>query len=261
METFSLRKRIHDRSKPPLVIFPITLAHPALVEIAGYAGAEAVLLDCEHGMMSPETIRDMLSCASSSGTAAVFRPRSFDPVACRQALDSGAAGVHVSHVDTADEARAAVDACRYAPVGCREMSLGRAVHFKAENLKPYVAQANDDQLLTVMIESLAGVDNVEEIAAVPGLDVLHIGAADLSHAMGHVLEYDTAQFQDAVDRILAAAEANNIVVGFPTDSPELVAELATRGMRYFEADTPDWLLREVYADRIAALDGVFAALR
>ena len=167
METFSLRKRIHDRSKPPLVIFPITLAHPALVEIAGYAGAEAVLLDCEHGMMSPETIRDMLSCASSSGTAAVFRPRSFDPVACRQALDSGAAGVHVSHVDTADEARAAVDACRYAPVGCREMSLGRAVHFKAENLKPYVAQANDDQLLTVMIESLAGVDNVEEIAAVP----------------------------------------------------------------------------------------------
>jgi 2-keto-3-deoxy-L-rhamnonate aldolase RhmA len=259
MELFKLRQRIHDRSKPPLVIVPITIADPAVVEIAAYAGAEAVLLDCEHGSINPETIRAMISAAKASGTAAVFRPRSFDAAACRQALDAGAAGCHVSHVDTAEEAQAAVDACRYAPLGRREMSLGRAVHYTGENLKPYVEQANDDQLLVVMIETVKAVANVEAIAAVPGIDVLHIGSADLSHDMGHVCEYDKPQFQSAVDAVLAAAEKNNITVGFPTDDPEMVAKLTAKGMRFFEADTPDWLLREIYADRLGALDAVFKA--
>ncbi|MAE60900.1 MAG: siderophore biosynthesis protein SbnG [Planctomycetaceae bacterium] len=260
MEFFKLRQRIHDRTRPPLVIFPITLADPAIVEIAGYAGAEAVLLDCEHGSINPQAIRAMISAAAAAGTAAVYRPRSFDAAACRQALDAGAAGCHVSHVDTAEQARAAVDACRYAPLGRREMSLGRAVHYIRENLKPYVQQANDDQLLVVMIETIKAVENVDAIAAVPGIDVLHIGAADLSHDMGHVCEYDTPRFQDAVDKVLAAAQNNGITAGFPTDDPDLVADLTRKGMRFFEADTPDWLLREVYADRLAALNAVFKKL-
>jgi len=74
---FNLRQRLADPLRPPLVIQPITLADPALVEIAGFAGVEAVLLDCEHGMMSDETVRAMLAHADASGVAAVYRPRSF----------------------------------------------------------------------------------------------------------------------------------------------------------------------------------------
>ena len=156
---FNLRKRITDRSLPPLVIQPVTLADPAIVEIAGFAGIEAVLLDCEHGMIDSETVRSMFAHAQAAGIAPVFRPRSFDSAACRQALDQGAAGVHVAHIDSEDEAREVVAACRYAPLGRREMSLGRAIGYEIANLSEHVANANDHQLLTVMIESLKGLEN------------------------------------------------------------------------------------------------------
>ena len=150
--SFNLRQRIRDESKPPLVIQPITLSDPAMVEIAGFAGIEAVLLDCEHGMIGVETVRSMMAHAKAAGVASVFRPPCFDAAACRQTLDQGAAGVHVSHVDSADEAQAVVEACRYAPLGKREMSLGRAIQYDITKLPDYVADANDRQLLVVMLE-------------------------------------------------------------------------------------------------------------
>jgi 4-hydroxy-2-oxoheptanedioate aldolase len=253
MRLLNLRQRVADRSKPPLVILPITLADPAIVEIAGFAGAEAVLLDAEHGMIGPETLRSMLAHARSAGVAAVYRPRSFDAAACRQALDAGAAGIHVSHVDTEAEAAAVVRACRYAPLGRREMSLGRAIDYDIANLHPYVSQANDCQLLVVMIESVEGLANAERIAAVPGVDVIHIGTADLSHAMGLTGQYRHPDVQAAIERVLRAARAHDVAVGIPTAEPQSAAYWAAKGIRYFEADAPDYLLRQMYADQLAAL--------
>lgn len=255
---YALRQRLADETAPPLVITPITLAEPALVEIAGFAGAEAVLIDCEHGMMGPETVRLMLAHASSAGIPAVFRPRSFDAAACRQALDQGAAGAHVSHVDSAAEAVAIVNACRYAPLGQREMSLGRAIAYDISNLAKYVAQANDSQLLVVMIESVKGLENVEEIAAVPGIDVLHMGIADLTHAMGLKLGEHNPPVDRAVERVLRAAKKNKVAVGYPTEDPDEVAAWAGKGVRYFEGDTPDYLLRSIYSQRFKVLHELLA---
>jgi 2-keto-3-deoxy-L-rhamnonate aldolase RhmA len=253
----NLRQRVADPTRPPLVIVPVTLADPAVVEIAGFAGAEAVLLDAEHGMIGPETLRSMLAHARSAGVAAVYRPRSFDAAACRQALDAGAAGIHVSHVDSEDEAEAVVRACRYAPLGQREMSLGRAIDYDIRNLAPYVRQANDSQLLVVMIESPEGVANAEKIAAVPGIDVIHIGMADLSHAMGLTGDYHHPDVYAAIERVLRAARAHGVSVGIPTADPERAAYWAAKGVRYFEADAPDYTLRQVYASQLAALAGAF----
>ena len=255
--SFNLRQRIRDHSKPPLVIQPITLADPAIVEIAGFAGIEAVLLDCEHGMLGTETVRSMMAHAKATGMAPVFRPRSFDAAACRQALDQGAAGVHVAHVDSADEARAVVDACRYAPLGKREMSLGWAINYDITNLPKYVADSNDQLLLVVMIESVEAVEGVDEIAAVPGIDVLHMGTSDLTHAMGLTVGRDYPQVEKAIDRVLAAAKNHDVAVGIPTEDADEVARWAAKGVRYFEADTPDYLLRHIWAEREAALQSVF----
>ena len=257
---FCLRQRIVDTSKPPLVIVPITLADPAVVEIMGFAGAEVVLLDSEHGMMGPEMIRSMLAHAQAAGVAAVFRPRSFDAAACRQALDQGVAGIHVPHVDSADQARAVVNACRYYPLGRREMSLGRAVRYDSANIPSYVAEANDCQLLVIMIESSAGLAKVEEIAAVPGIDVIHLGIADLSHSMGLTGEYYHPEVNAAVDRVLQVAKGYGVAVGYPTQDPEKVAYWTAKGVRFFEADTPDYSLRRLYADNLAALGEVFSRL-
>ena len=255
--SFNLRQRVQDKSKPPLVIQPITLANPALVEIAGWAGIEAVMLDCEHGMIGTETVRSMMAYALAAGIGPVYRPLSFEAADCRQALDQGAAGIHVPHVDSAEEAQAVVEACRYAPLGKREMSLGRAIHYDITNLPQYVAGANDQQLLVVMIESVEAVECVDEIAAVPGIDVLHMGTADLTCAMGLTVGKDYPEVTEAIDRVLAAAKRHGVAVGVPTEDPEEVAQWTAKGVRYFEADTPDYLLRQVWAEREAVLQSVF----
>ena len=253
---WNLRQRVRDRSQPPLIILPIALPEPAIVEIAGFAGAEAVLIDAEHGAIGPETMRSMLAHARSAGTLAVFRPPSFDATLCRQALDAGAAGIHVSHVDTPEQARAVVEACRYAPLGQREMSLGRAVDYDSQRIPEHVRQANECELLVVMIETPQAVERAEAIAAVPGIDVLHIGRADLSHAMGLGVPSSVgehARLHEAVDHVLSAAAANDVVVGFPCFDPERASHWADKGVRYFEGQTPDYLLRSVYADRLARM--------
>lgn len=253
MPTANLRQRIHDRSQPPLPIVPITLPSPELVEIVGFAGAEAVLIDAEHGAIGPETMRAMLAHAQSAGAAAVFRPRSFDAAACRQALDAGAAGVHVSHIDTAEEAGAVVRACRYSPVGQREMSLGRAVQYDASRIPAYVNGANEAQLLVVMIESPLGVQNAAEIAAVAGVDVLHMGTADLTHSLGYALGDPKSKpaIREAVHDVLKAANRHGVAVGIPTDDPTEVAYWSEQGLRYFEMDAPDYVLRHIYAQRLS----------
>jgi len=251
----NLRQRIRDRSTPPLVIIPVTMPDPAIVEILGFAGVEAVLIDAEHGALCPETMRSMLVHARSSGTAAVYRPRSFNAAECRQALDAGAAGVHVSHVDTADDAQDAVNACRYAPLGEREMSLGRAVDYQVSNIPGYVKQANESELLIVMIESRRALENVDSIAAVPGIDVLHVGTADLSHSLGFTFgqpEGET-EIREAIQSVLSAADRHGVAVGVPTDAPQEVAYWAERGVRFFEGIAPDYLLRQTYAARLEAL--------
>ena len=255
---FNLRKRVSDRSLPPLVIQPVTLADPAMVEIAGFAGIEAVMLDCEHGMIDSETVRSMFAHAQAAGIAPVFRPRNFDSAACRQALDQGAAGIHVAHIDSADEARDVVAACRYAPLGRREMSLGRAIGYEIANLPEYVAQANDRQLLAVMIESVEGLDNVNDIASVSGIDVLHMGIADLTHAMGLTFGEENPEIADMIERVLEAGRKHNVAVGLPTEDPEEVAHWTAKGMRYFEADTPDYVLRDVWSRRENKLRKIFA---
>ena len=254
---FNLRQRVADRTLPPLVIQPVTLADPALVEIAGFAGIEAVMLDCEHGMIGVESVRLMLAHARAAGIAAVFRPRSFDSAACRQALDQGAAGVHVPHVDSAEKAHEVVAACRYAPLGRREMSLGRAIGYDIVNLPDYVAEANNRQLLVVMIESLRAVENVDEIASVPGIDVLHMGTADLTNDMGITLGQVNPELPAMVERVLVAGEKHGVAVGFPTEDPEEVTHWTAKGIRYFEADTPDYLLRNVWARREKQLGDLF----
>lgn len=259
MQFTNLRQRVRDRSAPPLVIVPITLADPAIVEIVGFAGAEAVLLDAEHGMLGQETIRSMLAHSRSTGTAAVFRPRSFDAALCRQALDAGAAGIHVSHVDTEAEAMAAVKACRYAPLGRREMSLGRAIEYNSDNMASYLEQANENELLVVMIESRKALENAEKIAAVPGIDVLHIGTADLSHDMGLTYELDRPEIKRAVERVLPIAQRHDVAVGYPTSDSQSAADWATRGVRYIEASAPDYLLREVYAEHLSKMRSALLA--
>lgn len=160
------------------------LASPAMVEMVGCAGYDFAILDTEHTGVDPQNLEDMIRAAEAVDLTAFVRVPENDSGAVLRALDAGALGVVVPHVRTVDDARAAVGAARYAPEGTRSLNGGRGPGFGLLDLGEYVARANAEVMVVVMIEDREGVDAIEEIVAVPGIDLVLEGAADLSASYG-----------------------------------------------------------------------------
>ena len=159
-----------------------------------------LFIDLEHGAMSLDTAVQISVAALDAGIAPLARvPRAQYSMATRL-LDGGAMGIVMPHVDTADEAREVVDHLKYPPVGHRSV-YGMLPHFDFQRRKPGEAteMLNQANLLTVMLESPTAIENAEEIAAVPGVDVLLIGTGDLTTEMG-------IPGQALDDRVVAAYE-------------------------------------------------------
>jgi len=222
----------------------VGVAHPIAVEAAGYAGFDFVFLDTEHSALDLSAIEPMILAAQASGVAAIYRARQLDAAAIGRALDIGAEGVLVPHVKSADEARAVVDAARYAPLGRRGLGPGRPIRFGLNDAREYVAHADERTLVAVMIEDREAVENIEAIAAVEGLDVFNIGTWDLSNSLGVPLETRHPKMLDAIGRIIEAAKAHGIAVGVPPDHPGEVAEWAARGCQFFECCSAQGVLAE-----------------
>lgn len=157
---------------------------PLLVEMLGYAGYDFVIIDLEHGCTNLETVEHALRAAECSGTTSLVRVPGPDPQIILRVLDAGAQGIVIPHVSSAEEARIAVSASRYHPLGCRGISGGRTTGFGTLGLKDYFALANDEILVAVMIEDRAGLDAIDAILAVPGIDLVLEGAVDLSQSLG-----------------------------------------------------------------------------
>jgi 4-hydroxy-2-oxoheptanedioate aldolase len=162
------------------------LGSPSVVELLGFAGFDYILLDQEHGLGEPSTLITQLQAMSATPATSVVRVPWNDHVYLKRVLDAGVEGVMVPSIETAGEARAAVAACRYPPLGRRgaASSSPRASNYgMAPN---YVATCADELLIVLQIESKKGVENIDEILAVEGIDVMFIGPHDLSGTVGHL---------------------------------------------------------------------------
>jgi 4-hydroxy-2-oxoheptanedioate aldolase len=177
---------------------------PLLVEMIGYAGYDFVILDLEHVNTNPETLENMIRAAECAGLTALVRVPGMDAGAILRALDSGAQGIVVPHVRSRAEAGAAVSASRYHPLGQRGISGGRTTGFGRLDLPTYFEQANAELLVAVMIEDRAGVENIDAIVSVPGIDLVLEGAIDLSQSYGAPGQ---AQHPDVQAAILTIADA------------------------------------------------------
>lgn len=177
---------------------------PLLVEMLGYAGYDFVILDLEHVNTNPETLENMIRAAECAGLTALVRVPGMDAGAILRALDSGAQGIVVPHVQSRAEAEAAVSAGRYHPLGQRGISGGRTTGFGRLDLPSYFERANAELLVAVMIEDRVGVENIDAIVSVPGIDLVLEGAIDLSQSYGVPGQ---AQHPDVQAAILAVADA------------------------------------------------------
>jgi 4-hydroxy-2-oxoheptanedioate aldolase len=206
------------------------LAMPSLTgaEALATMGWDWLTLDVEHAPFNLETQQSLFLAIASQGCVPLARIAANDTTIIKQTLDAGAMGVVVPMVCTADEARAAVAACRYPPEGVRSAGGGRWSRAYGSD---WQGRANDETLCIVMIEHVKGVENAEAILSVPGVDGCFIGPNDLSWSMGLKGRRDDAH-EAALMRVRDAGRATGTPVGLHCGSPEEVVKRIEQGFQF-----------------------------
>ncbi len=218
------------RQNRPAVMGWCSSGNPYVAEVMAHAGFDAVTLDWQHGI--GVTQASIISCIQAIGNTdampMVRVPRN-DPDYISFVLDAGAYGVIVPMVNTPEEAAAAGLACRYAPTGNRSIGSSRAS--LAAGQADYVNNANDEMLCLVMIETMEALDNVEAIAASPGVDGLYVGPSDLSLDMGVSISdwHNNEQHLAACRRIIDAARKAGVAPCHHGSGAEISADMIEMG--------------------------------
>jgi 4-hydroxy-2-oxoheptanedioate aldolase len=204
-----------------------------MVEVIGRLGFDWVLIDCEHGAISLESLDALAVAADAAGIAAIVRPPSNDPVAIARVLDRGVQGVQIPHIDTPDDARRAVAAAKYHPLGERGLAPGTRTSGYGLAFEPpeFVAQSNRDVLVVAQIEHKDAVANLEAIVAVEGIDVFFVGTTDLSLSLGHPGQFEVPVVRDAIDYCFETIRAAGKVAG-STGNAATLKRFRERGVLY-----------------------------
>lgn len=185
-----------------------------VAEVLAGAGFDWIAIDTEHAPTDVPDTLSMLQAMAPYPVQALVRPAANDPVLIKRVLDLGAQTLVIPYVQTADEARAAVAAMRYAPRGVRGVAgMTRASRFGA--VRDYAVRAEDELCLIVQVETAEAVDRIEEIAGVDGVHGLFVGPADLSASMGLAGQLGhpqvVAKIEEAIRRIVATGKAAGIL--------------------------------------------------
>ncbi|WP_166459822.1 HpcH/HpaI aldolase family protein [Amycolatopsis pithecellobii] len=218
---------------------------PALesVEIAVDAGFDFAIVDLEHAFVPEGVLSAMLAVAAPSPMDLLVRVPDHSGTRAKAVLDGGAAGVVVPNVETREQAVAVTESVRFPPLGRRGLSVsGRAGSWGMTGLRAYMEMQNASLRLYLQIESRRGIANAREIAAVPGVDGLLVGPADLSaDVRGTDWEGREAELLRELERHCAA---DGVALGTATDAaPERARDLVRRGYRLLAASSDVGILR------------------
>jgi len=227
------------RAGEPAFGVSVMIPSPQLVEMIAAAGFDWVLLDCEHGTLTLESVELMAMAAEASGITPIARPASRSAEHILQVLDRGVLGVQVPHVNTPAQAREVVEAVKFHPLGRRSLAAGtRAARYDAHgSLADYVKAANDATLIAAQIEDHEAVGNLDALLKVDGIDVFFIGPSDLSQSMGHPGNPKAAPVVAAIDVSLAKMRAAGRTPGMPATADHVRAAL-DKGVRYLYTHLP-----------------------
>jgi 4-hydroxy-2-oxoheptanedioate aldolase len=246
MVNTSLRNAL--TSGDPLLGAWLQMPNVIAAEAAGISGVDWVGIDTQHGLIGYDTLLHMLQAVAVSGTPTVVRVSGNIPGEIGRALDSGAQGVIVPLIETAEQAEQAVRAMRYPPHGERSWgALRPALH----NPKWGPAVGDDYAVCFAMVETVKGVENIDAIAAVEGVDVVYVGPSDLASSAGMPpqLALKDPAHRELVERIAAACRNAGVWAGMHPPSPD-VSWYVEQGFRMFP----------VYRDLPAFQEGLAAAI-
>jgi 4-hydroxy-2-oxoheptanedioate aldolase len=223
--------------KPKMGLF-LNAHSPTVAEQLAHSGYDWLLVDTQHGPMEPEKLSTMLCAIGSGGAKSMVRVAGYhDRGGIQQALDLGADGVLVPYINNAEEARQAVSCARYPTAGTRSVYFPQRATNKA-GLLGYVGNANKNIIVALQVETASCIENIEEIAAVPGVDILFLGQNDLCMSMGLFEKYEfphmytSPELQGATQRLVAAAGKNSIILGLFLFGTTRVGEFLDKGFTF-----------------------------
>jgi 2-keto-3-deoxy-L-rhamnonate aldolase RhmA len=215
----------------------VTAASPDVAASLAGAGFDFLWIEMEHSPLTLETARSMILATRGLKAMPFTRVPVNEPWLAKRVLDIGSLGVIFPFTSTRELAEQAVKACKYPPLGIRGAGPALASSRWGMSGADYVKFANDNVMVIVIIEQKLAVDNIEEIASVPGIDVLFIGANDLSYSLGKGGQTTDPVVEEAVSKVLAAGKKHNIPVGYPTGNPAEINKRIAQGFRFFQASS------------------------
>lgn len=211
------------------------IRYPAagVAEVLALQGFDFLVLDGEHGTIEPHDAEGMVRAAEVRDVTPIVRVPTNAPAAILRFLDTGAQGVQVPLVRSAEDAAQAVRSAKYWPAGTRGLAGVRAADYgQGVQLEEYVARANAETLVVVQIETREALECVEEIARLPGVDVVFVGPTDLSQALGIPGRADDPVLVESFDRIARAVAGSDAALGVLVADERGARAWTERGARY-----------------------------
>ena len=224
----------------------LNMNYPAVVEIAGLAGFDFVILDNEHGEIPLESVGDLIRAAKVADIPAIVRVYEGNPELIDKALDLGADGVQVPNIGSKADAERAVQAAKFAPMcsrGCNRFV--RAGKYGSIDKNQFFGKANEETAVILQVEGQDGVAALSDILTVKGIDVLFVGPYDLSASLGIPGQVDHPKVIEQMEQIMKEAEKVGVAIGFFVDDVRKAVEWRNRGVQYvsFSSDVGELYTR------------------
>jgi 2-dehydro-3-deoxyglucarate aldolase/4-hydroxy-2-oxoheptanedioate aldolase len=230
---------------------------PGIAQIMAAAGAQFAIFDMEHGGVGIETIKQQMAYARFTSCTPLIRVPAVDYTPVAAGLDAGALGVMAPMVESAEQARLLVASTRYPPHGRRGAAFGVAHDdYEGGPVAEKMRAANERALVIALIETAPGVAAVDEIAAVPGIDVLWLGHFDLTNSMGIPGQFEHPDYLAAVRRILDAAARHGQAAGMMAADEEWARRYLRMGFRMMAYGLDHQVFQAALARGIAAMRGM-----
>ncbi|MGG6310760.1 HpcH/HpaI aldolase family protein [Paenibacillus macerans] len=218
------------KSKQPVFGLFVSIPHPVIVELIGHAEYDFVIIDFEHASTNMESVEELVRAAELMEVTPLVRVSGVNRSEILKALDCGAQGVVIPHVERREQVEEAVRWAYYHPLGNRSLNSGRPGAFAKYSLTDYIREANETVMVVPMIESVEGIGQCEAILSHPQIAFVLEGAADLSQSLGLPWQAGHPEVQRQLERLHAAAQSCGVPYAAVARSREDMRPLAERGV-------------------------------
>jgi 4-hydroxy-2-oxoheptanedioate aldolase len=231
---------------------------PYFPQTAAKNGYDGLWMDGEHRSWNPREVQSMLAFHHLADVDCFFRPPTLEKTGLYRILEDGAAGLIIPHVSTVEKAKSIVDAVKFPPMGDRGADgVGLDVNFTA-GLPNYIEDSNRENAIAVQIETPQAVENVEEIAAVEGVDILFLGPGDLALRYGCKPSPSDPKLLEAIKLVSAAAQKHGKVWGMPVMTEKDMRIILDNGCRFMIHGSEFRMINNGLSAASAVMDKIFS---